>query len=218
MQELYTSAQAQGESFEISKVLRNTYSLLAMTLAFSAFTAYLAMVFNMPHFGLLTLIPFFVLLWLVEKNKNNASGIFWAFAFTGWLGATLGPILNAYLAVRGAEPIIMALGGTAVIFFAMSGYILVTKKDMSFMTGFLMTGILVAFIAAIANAFFQIQGLALAVSALFLVLSSCMIMWQTSAIIHGGERNYISAAIGIYVSLYNIFISLLSLIGMAGDD
>ncbi|MCV6613643.1 MAG: Bax inhibitor-1 family protein, partial [Cellvibrionaceae bacterium] len=136
----------------------------------------------------------------------------------GWLGATLGPILNAYLAVRGAEPIIMALGGTAVIFFAMSGYILVTKKDMSFMTGFLMTGILVAFIAAIANAFFQIQGLALAVSALFLVLSSCMIMWQTSAIIHGGERNYISAAIGIYVSLYNIFISLLSLIGMAGDD
>jgi len=218
MQELYTQSQSQSESFEVSKVLRNTYTLLALTLTFSAVTASLAMAFNMPYLGLWNLIPFFGLLWMVEKNKNNASGIFWAFAFTGWMGASIGPIVSYYLSMRGAEPVILALGGTATIFFAMSGYILVTKKDMSFMTGFLMTGIMVAFIAGIANVFLQISGLSLAVSCMFLVLSSCMIMWQTSAIIHGGERNYISAAIGLYVSLYNVFMSLLSLTGLLGDD
>ncbi|MBB6521970.1 Bax inhibitor-1/YccA family protein [Pseudoteredinibacter isoporae] len=218
MQEIYTSAQAQNSSFEVSKVLRNTYALLAMTLAFSAITAYLAMAFNMPYLGLWNLIPFFGLLWMVEKNKNNGSGIFWTFAFTGWMGASIGPVIAAFLAVRGMEPILLSLGGTAAIFFAMSAYVLITKKDMSFMTGFLMTGILIAFIAGIANFFLQIQGLALAVSCMFLLLSSGMIMWQTSNIIHGGETNYISATVTLYVSLYNIFVSLLSITGIMGDD
>lgn len=218
MQEIYSSAQAQNSSFEVSKVLRNTYALLAMTLAFSTVTAYLAMAFNMPYLGLWNLIPFFGLLWMVEKNKNNSSGLFWTFAFTGWMGASLGPVISSFLAVRGMEPILLSLGGTATIFFAMSAYVLITKKDMSFMTGFLMTGILVAFIAGIANVFLQIQGLSLAVSCMFLLLSSAMIMWQTSSIIHGGETNYISATVGLYVSLYNIFVSLLSLTGMMGDD
>lgn len=199
---------------EASKVLRNTYALLAMTILFSAVTATVSMAMNMPYMGLWMLLPYFGLLFAVEKTKNSGWGLFWVFALTGWLGLTIGPVLNF---VSG-ESILMALGGTAVIFFALSGYVLVTRKDLSFMTGFLMTGILVAFVAAIANAFLHIAALGLAVSSMFLVLASGLIMWQTSAIIHGGERNYISATVTLYVMLYNIFTVLLSFIGMGGDD
>ena len=153
----------------------------------------------------------------VEKNKNNSWGLVWVFALTGWLGLTLAPILNAYMSAIGFEPIALALGGTATIFFASSAYVLTTKKNLSFMTGFLMTGILVAFIASIANVFLQIQGLALAVSCMFLILSSGLMMWQTSQIIHGGETNYISATVTLFVSIYNVFLSLLSLIGLTSD-
>ncbi|UTW45833.1 Bax inhibitor-1/YccA family protein [bacterium SCSIO 12696] len=202
---------------EISKVLKNTYLLLATTIAFSAITAGIAMAVNAPYFGLWTLLPYIVCLWMVEKNKNSAAGLFWVFALTGWLGFSLGPILNAFVGAGAGETITLALGGTALIFFATSGYVLITRKDLSFMGGFLMTGILVAFIAAIANFFLQIQGMHLAISCMFLVLSSGIIMWQTSRIIHGGETNYISATVTLYVMIYNIFTSLLSLIGM-GDD
>ena len=157
------------------------------------------------------------LLFAVEKTKNSALGLVFVFALTGWLGFTLGPILNFYLHTSGFEPILMALGGTALIFFGLSGYILVTRKDMSFATGFLMTGIIVAFVAAIANIFLQISGLAMAISCMFLFLSSGLIMWQTSAIIHGGERNYISATVTLYVMLYNIFTILLSFLGGSND-
>ncbi len=202
---------------DVAKVLRSTYALLAMTIAFSAAVAGIAMAINAPYMGLWTLLPYFVFLWLTEKNKNSAMGLVWVFALTGWLGFTLGPILNVYLATSGSESIITALGGTALIFFGCSGYVLVTRKNLSFMTGFLMTGIIVAFVAAIANVFLQIQGLALALSCIFLLVSSGLIMWQTSQIIHGGERNYISATVMLYVMLYNVFSSLLALIGM-GDD
>ncbi len=200
-----------------TKVLRNTYALLAMTLAFSAVMSGVAMAINAPFMGLWMLLPYFICLWMVEKNKNKAAGLFWVFALTGWMGFTLGPILNFYLATSGAEPIMTALGGTAVIFMACSGYVLVTRKELSFMGGFLMTGVLVAFVAAIANVFLQLQGLALAVSCMFLFLSAGIIMWQTSAIIHGGERNYISATVTLYVMIYNLFTSLLSLIGLSND-
>lgn len=203
---------------DAARVLRNTYMLLAMTLAFSAVTAVASMAVNAPYLGLWMLLPYIGLLYAVEATKNSAWGLFWTFAFTGFMGFTLGPILNAYLSLGGGETIVLALGGTAVIFTAMSAYALITKKDFSFMTGFLMTGILVVFIAAIANVFLQMPALHLAVSSIFLVLASLLVMWQTSAIIHGGERNYISATITLYVSIYNIFISLLSLIGMGGDD
>ena len=173
----------------VAKVLRNTYLLLSVTLAFSAVMAGVAMAINAPYFGLWTLLPYFICLWMVEKNKNNGSGIVWVFALTGWMGFTLGPILSMFLAVKGAEPIVMALGSTALIFFASSAYVLTTKKNLNFMTGFLMTGMLVAFVAAIANYFLQIPALSLTVSAVFAFLSSAIIMWQTSAIIHGGERN-----------------------------
>lgn len=202
---------------EVSKVLRNTYSLLAMTVAFSAVTAGVAMAINAPYMGLWTLLPYFLFLWLTEKNKNSAMGLVWVFALTGWLGFTIGPIISYYLATSGSEIVMTALGGTALIFFACSAYVLVTRKNLSFMTGFLMTGIIVAFVAAIANVFLQIQGLALAISSMFLFLSAGIIMWQTSEVIHGGERNYISATVTLYVMLFNLFTSLLSLLGMSED-
>ncbi|MDG1307690.1 MAG: Bax inhibitor-1/YccA family protein [Porticoccaceae bacterium] len=203
---------------EVSKVLRSTYLLLATTVAFSALMSGVSMAMNVPYFGLWTLLPYFLCLWMTEKNKNNSTGLLWVFALTGWLGFTLGPILNMFLASRGAEPIMMALGSTALIFFAASAYVLTTRKNLNFMTGFLMTGMLVAFIAAIANYFLQIPALALTVSAVFASLSAGIIMWQTSAIIHGGERNYISATVTLFVMIYNLFLSLLQIFGIMGDD
>jgi modulator of FtsH protease len=205
--------RGQTSELETSKVLRSTYMLLSMTILFSAMTAGVAMTLEVPYMGLWTLLPYFVLLFVVEKTKNSAWGLVSVFALTGWLGFTAGPIINFYLGVSGYEPILMALGCTGLIFFTLSGYVLVTKKDLSFMTGFLMTGMLVAFIAAIASVFLNIPGLSLAVSCMFLLLSSGLIMWQTSAIIHGGETNYISATVTLYVMVYNIFMILLSFLG-----
>ena len=219
MQELYSQSQTEaGSSIEVSKVLRNTYMLLAMTIAFSAITATAAMALNVPFLGLWMLIPYIALLFAVEKTKNSGLGIVFVFALTGWLGFTLGPVLSYYIGTSGFEPVLMALGGTSLIFFGLSGYTLMTRKDFSFLTGFIMTGIMVAFVAGLASFFFQISGLAIAVSCMFLVLSSMLIMWQTSQIIHGGETNYISATVTLYVSLYNIFTSLLHLLGVFGGD
>ena len=213
----FPQTATQDIPLQPQRVLRNTYALLAMTLMFSAFTASVSMAMGMPYMGLWTLLPYFVLLLLVEKNKNSAVGLVCVFALTGWLGFSLGPILNHYIGISGFEPVLTALGGTALIFFGLSAYVLVTRRDFSFATGFLTTGILVAFVAGIANAFLQIQTLALVVSCMFLFLSSGLIMWQTSQIIHGGERNYISATVTLYVMIYNLFTILLSLLG-GGED
>jgi len=218
MQDIYTQTRSPAKTLETNKVLRNTYALLAMTIGFSAVTAVTAMAMNVPFLGLWMLLPYFALLFAVEKTKNSGLGIVFVFALTGWLGFTLGPILNAYLGSVGIEPILTALGGTSLIFFGLSGYTLVSKKDFSFLSGFIFTGILVAFIAGLASIFFNLSGLSLAVSCMFLVLSSLLIMWQTSEIIHGGETNYISATVTLYVSIYNIFTSLLHLLGVFGDD
>ena len=217
--QIIKAQQARTATLDTSatRVLRNTYALLAMTLLFSACTASVSMAINAPYMGLWTLLPYFVLLYLVEKNKNSAMGLVWVFGLTGWLGFTLGPILNFYLHTSGADVIFMALGGTAAIFFGLSAYVLVTKKDLSFATGFLCTGMLVAFVAGIANVFLNIPALGLAVSCLFMFLSSGLIMWQTSQIIHGGERNYISATVTLYVMIYNLFSILLSLLGGSND-
>ncbi len=214
----FNKLTASIQANAINSVLRNTYMLLAATLLFSAVTAGISMVMDIPHMGLLTLIPYFICLWMVEKNKNRTAGLYWVFALTGFMGLTLGPILNAYIAYnKGFEIVMTALGGTAAIFFACSGYVLTTKKNLSFMAGFLMTGIVVAFVAAIANIFLEIQGLSLVISAAFLFIAAGLIMWQTSEIIHGGETNYISATVTLYVMIYNIFLSLLHLIGFADD-
>ncbi|BFM16284.1 Bax inhibitor-1/YccA family protein [Maricurvus nonylphenolicus] len=218
MQEIYNASTTEQEvsQLQVSKVLRNTYALLAMTIAFSAITAVISMAVNAPYMGLWMLLPYFICLFMVEKTKNSAAGLFWVFALTGWMGFTLGPILSFYIGMSGIEPVLTALGGTALIFFGLSAYVLITRKDLSFMTGFLMTGILVAFVAGIANVFLGIAGLGLAVSCMFLLLSSGLIMWQTSQIIHGGETNYISATVTLYVMIYNLFTILLSFLG--GSD
>lgn len=208
-------SQSQSSILSTNKVLRNTYLLLSMTLLFSAFTASIAMVSNSaPMNPIFTILIYFGLLFFTHKTQNSSMGLVAVFALTGFLGYTLGPILNLYIAgfSNGSELIMMSLGGTGLIFFALSAYALTSQKDFSYLGGFLMAGILVAFLASIATLFFNIPALALAVSAAFILLSSGMILYETSQIIHGGQTNYIIATVTIYVSLYNIFLSLLRLL------
>ncbi len=204
-----------------NKVLKNTYLLLAMTLLFSSATAGLSMFLNLPHPGfMLTMIGYFGLLFLTSKFSNSGLGLVFVFALTGFMGLTLGPILNMYVQnfSNGHTLIMTALGGTGVIFLGLSAYALTTRKDFSFMGGFLMVGILVAFLAGIGAMVFAIPGLALAVSAMFILLMSGMILYQTSEIIHGGETNYILATVSLYVSIYNLFTILLQFLGIFGGD
>nr|VFJ52526.1 MAG: modulator of FtsH protease [Candidatus Kentron sp. DK]VFJ58801.1 MAG: modulator of FtsH protease [Candidatus Kentron sp. DK] len=203
-----------------NKLIKNTYTLLAMTLLFSALTAGIAMALNLPHPGfIITLVGYFGLLFLTSKFQNSGLGIVFVFALTGFMGVTLGPIINAYLAMQnGSQLVMMALGGTGAIFLGLSGYALTTRKDFSFMGGFLMVGILVAFLAGIGAAIFSLPGLSLAVSAMFVLLMSGLILWETSNIVHGGETNYIMATVTLYVTIYNLFTSLLHLLGAFGGD
>ncbi|ORU90642.1 MAG: BAX inhibitor protein [Cycloclasticus sp. symbiont of Poecilosclerida sp. M] len=205
-----------------NKVLKNTYILLSMTLLFSAATAGLSMSLNWPHPGMImTLVGYFGLFFLTTKFANSSLGILFVFALTGFMGITLGPILNMYLQAysNGHELIMTALGGTGVIFLSLSAYALTTKKDFSFMAGFLMCGILVAFLAGIGAIVFSMPALSLGVSAMFIMLMSGMILYQTSAIIHGGETNYILATVTLYVSIFNLFTSLLHILGaMSGRN
>ena len=206
---------------ETNKVLRNTYLLLAMTLLFSALTAGIAMATRMPHPGLLvTLGGYFLLLFLTNKFRNSSLGLLFVFALTGFMGLNLGPILNHYMTAlpNGTQVVAMALAGTGVIFIAMSAYAVASRKDFSFLGGFLMAGILVAFLAGLAAILFGLSGLSLAVSAIFVLLMSGLILWETSTIIHGGETNYVSATVTLYVSIYNLFSSLLHLLGVFGGD
>lgn len=202
---------------DVGKVLRNTYMLLGTSIAFSAVMAGVSMLLRVPYMGLWMLLPYFGLLFMIEKNKNRGAGIFWVFALTGFMGVTLGPILSAVLALRGPEPIMLALGSTALTFFAASAYVLKTRKNLSAIGGFLFIGILIAFIGGIANMFLQMPALTLTVSCMFAVLSTGIIMWQTSEIIHGGERNYISATVTLFVMIYNLFSILLTFFGMSDD-
>ncbi|MCG8465186.1 MAG: Bax inhibitor-1/YccA family protein [Xanthomonadales bacterium] len=214
----HSSSQALGSH----RVLRNTYALLSMTLLFSAAMATVAMAFQWPPLGpIVTLIGFYGLFFATAKLRNSVWGLVSVFALTGFMGATLGPILNIYMSrfANGDEIVILSLGGTGAIFLAMSAFALTTKKDLSGMGRFLMIGILVAFIAALANIFLKITGLALAVSSMFLVISSLLISYETQQIVRGGETNYIMATVSLFVSIYNIFVSLLSLLGFAmGED
>jgi len=204
-----------------NRVLRNTYMLLSMTLLFSAATAGLAMVLNMPPLGMIvTMVGYFGLLFATTKFSNSYLGLVFIFALTGFMGLTLGPIINMYLNAfsNGHELVLTALGGTGVIFIGLSAYALTTRKDFSFLGGFLMVGILVAFLAGIGAMVFAIPAMSLAVSAMFILLMSGMILYQTSEIIHGGETNYILATISLYVSIYNLFLSLLQLLGVFGGN
>ena len=203
-----------------NKVLRNTYTLLSMTLLFSALCAGIAVMTNMPPLGMIvTLVGYFGLLFLTTRFRNSGLGLLFVFALTGFMGLTLGPILSMYMSLPNGNQIIMtAMGGTGIIFLGLSGYALTTRKDFSFIGGFLMVGILVAFLAGIASIFLSMPGLSLAVSAMFVLLMSGLVLYQTSQIIHGGETNYIMATVTLYVSIYNLFVSLLHLLGAFGDE
>ena len=201
------------------KVLRNTYFLLGLTMAFSAVVAYISMSLNLPYPNLIVLlVGFYGLLFVTNRLANSAWGILAAFAFTGFMGYTIGPILNMYVA-RGMEDLIMlAFAGTAIVFFACSAYVLTTKKDMSFLSTAIFSLFIVLLLGIVASFFFQIPALAVGISALFVVFSTMTILYETSNIIHGGETNYILATVSIYVSIYNLFISLLRLLSIFSSD
>lgn len=198
-----------------NKVIRNTYMLLAMTLALAAVTAGISMALSLPHPGLIiTLVGYFGLLYATTKTRNSGWGLVSVFALTGFMGYTLGPIVSHYLSLpNGTQTVMMAMGGTAAIFLGLSGYALTTRKDFSYMGGFITVGVLVAFLAGLGAVFFQIPALSLTVSAAFVLLMSGMILWETSNIIHGGETNYIMATVSLFVSIINLFTSLLQLLG-----
>lgn len=200
------------------KVLRNTYFLLALTIAFSSLVAFISMSLNLPYPGIIiTLVGFYGLLFLTNATANSSFGIVSAFLFTGFLGYTLGPILNMYIGAGMGDTIVLALGLTAVIFFASSFYVLTTQKDMSFLSGMMMALFVVLIIGMIASIFLNIPAMHLAMSVLFALFSTGAILIQTSSIIYGGETNYIRATISLYVSIYNLFVSLLSILGASRD-
>jgi modulator of FtsH protease len=213
---------ARAGALETNRVLRNTYALLAMTLLFSAAAAGVSMTLDLPHPGVaITLLGYFGLLFLTTKFSNSAWGILFVFALTGFMGVTLGPILNFYVThlANGGQLVMTALGGTGIIFLGLSAYALTSRKDFSFMGGMLMAGILVAFLAGIVALFVpNMPGLHVAVSAMFILLMSGMILYQTSEIVHGGETNYILATVSLYVAIFNLFTSLLQLLGIFGSD
>ena len=216
---VYTSA-SRPSVLETNKVLRNTYMLLAMTLLFSAVCAGVTMAIGIsPITSLVMTIGAFITLFVVHKKADSASGIYWIFAFTGLLGGSLGYMLSFYASIPcGPALIAQALGGTALIFFALSAYVLTTKKDFSFMGGFLFVGMMVVVVAAIANIFFSVPAVHLAINAAIVFLMSGFILFDTSRIIHGGETNYIRATVGLYLNIYNLFVSLLQLLGAFGGD
>ena len=212
---LATPFTSQASGLTTNKVIRNTYMLLSMTLLFSGLTAGISMMFNLPHPGLLlTLGGYFGLLFLTTKFRDRGLGLVCVFALTGFMGFTLGPIINGYLAMANGGQIVMtAMGSTGAIFLALSAYALTSRKDFSFMGSFLLVGILVAFLAGLGAIFFEMPMLSLAVSSMFVLLMSGLILHQTSSLIHGGETNYIMATVTLYVSIFNLFTSLLHLLG-----
>lgn len=216
---VYTNAR-EASVLQTNKVLKNTYMLLSMTLLFSAVCAGVSMAMGLsPMASLVMTLAAFAVLFVVNKKADSASGIYWIFLFTGLLGASLGPTLSFYVGfANGPGLILQALGATAVVFFALSAYVLTTKKDFSFIGGFLMVGLIVAIIASIANLFFAVPALQLAISAGIVFIMSGFILFDTSRIIHGGETNYIRATVSMYLNLYNLFLSILHLLGALGGD
>jgi modulator of FtsH protease len=209
-----------ADSLSVNKVLRNTYAMLALTLTFSAVCAGIAMSMGITGMTGLVLwaIALVTLIFVLPRTQDSAAGIAVVFLFTGLMGASIGPMLNRYAALpNGSELIMQAMGATALIFFSLSAYVLTTKKQFSFMGGFLMVGLIVAILAMVANMFLQIPSLHLAINAVVVLLMSGFILYDTSNIIHGGETNYLRATVNLYLNILNLFTSLLSLLG-ANDD
>lgn len=211
--------QRETSLLSTHKVLRNTYFLLGLTLAFSAAVATTSMLMGWPRPGMiLTLVGFYGLFFLTQRYANSAKGLVATFALTGFMGYTLGPLLGMFLKAGAGDVILTALGGTALVFFSCSAYVLTTRKDMSFMGGMLTAGAIALLVLMVAGIFLQMPAMHLAISALFVLFSSGMILFETSNIIHSGETNYIRATVSLYVSLYNLFVSLLSILGIMRDE
>lgn len=203
-----------------SSVLRNTYALLALTLAFSGLVAFVSQQMALPYPGILiTLVGFYGLIFATMRLRNSGWGLVTTFALTGFMGYTLGPILNMYLSMsNGASVISSAFLMTAMVFGGLSAFVLITRKDMSFLRGFITAGFFVLLAAVVASLIFDLSGIQLAISAGFVLFSSAVILYQTSEIINGGETNYILATINLYVSIYNLFLSLLQIFGLSSND
>jgi len=219
---LYNMNSAGIESaISTNKVLKNTYMLLGMTLLFSALTAGISMAMGLGQgAALILMLVGFGLLFVVNKTADTSKGLLAIFAFTGVMGASIGPMLNYYLAMPNGPSLVMqALGGTAIVFFGLSAYALTTRKDFSYMGGFLMVGLLVAVVAMIANIFLAIPALSRTISVAVVMIMSGLILFDTSLILTGGERIYIRATVSLYLNIYNLFIHLLSLLtAFSGDD
>ena len=215
-----SGAPALGHTIDVARVLRNTYALLAMTLLFSAAVASAAVAYQWRAPGImLTLVGYFGLLFAIHKFQNSAWALPAVFALTGFMGYTLGPLLTHSLALPGgAQTVSMALAATGATFIGLSAYVLLTRRDFSFMGGFLLCGMVIALLAGIAAAVFDIAALGLAVSAMVALLSAGLILFETSRIVNGGENNYVLATVGLYVSVFNLFTSLLSLFGIGGSN
>lgn len=216
-----TVTRVRSESiFETNSVIRNTYILLGTSLSFSAMMAWIAMATNAPSYGFGSILLYFGLLFFINATRNSVWGIVGVFALTGLLGYTLGPMLNQYIQTftNGHKLILTALGGTGIIFFGLSGYALTTRANFSYLGGFLLAGGMVLMLALVAQIFFPMPMMQLAISAGFILFSSGIILFETSQIIHGGERNYIMATVQIFVALYNLFISLLQILSFFGGQ
>lgn len=217
----YSLVRGAQATIAANKVLKNTYLLLAGTLGFSALTAMLSMALQMPPMTYLgaVLISMLLGIFVLPKTANSAAGIGVIFAITGLLGFGLGAILSIYLAMpNGHETVALAFGGTALIFLGLSGYALTSKRDFSFLGGLIFAGMMVVLIAVIANIFLAMPALSLAISSVIILLMSGFILFDTSRIVRGEEDNYIMATYSIYLSIFNIFISLLQILGIMGDD
>ncbi len=209
-----------GHPEQVRRVLRNTYALLAMTLLFSAAVSVATLRLQLPAPGLvLTLVGYFCLLYAVFKLQNRGWALPAVFALTGFMGYSLGPLLTHSLALPGgAQTITLALAATGATFLALSTYVLLSRRDFSFMGGFLFVGMVIALIASVATIFFQMPAVGLAVSAMVALLSAGLILFETSRIVNGGETNYVMATVSLYVSVFNLFTSLLSLLGFGGAN
>ncbi len=217
----YSVTNTAQNTVAVNKVIRNTYTLLSMTLVFSAIMAAISTYAEMPPMTyLLSVGGAFLLIWLVlPRTANSASGLWVVFAITGLLGFSLGPILTMYLSMHnGPQIVATAFGGTGVIFLGLSGYALTTRKNFSFMGGFLFAGLLMVLVAALANIFLHMPALSLAISSVVIMLMSGFILYDTSRMIHGGETNYLHMTVSLYLNIFNIFIHLLNILGVMSDD
>lgn len=216
-----TYGQSRPSLLSTHSVLRNTYLLLSLTLLFSAACAGYAVMSQATHLSsLVTFVLAFILLFATSALRNSGWGILGVFAFTGCMGYSIGPMLNYFIHgySNGGQLILMALGGTGVTFFATSAYLLVTKKDLSHWGKFLMIGVVVCLIATLANFFFKMPAMQLAISSLLTFISALLMMYDTSRIIHGGEDNYIMATISLFIDIQMLFQNLLMLLGVFGGN